>query len=156
MLSIDIPGHGLVELEHLVLDVNGTIAFDGGLISGVADAVSTLKKELRVIAVTADTYGQATHLGKSLGAEVRIIERGREAESKLDLVDELGADSVVAIGNGANDALMLKDAAIGIAVVGGEGAARTAVEAADVITWSIEAALGLLLEPKRLIAAMRQ
>jgi soluble P-type ATPase len=46
MLTIDIPGYGMLQLEHLVLDVNGTIAHDGALIPGVAEAVETLSSEL--------------------------------------------------------------------------------------------------------------
>lgn len=156
MLTIDIPGHGMLQLEHLVLDVNGTIAHDGTLIPGVGEILQTLSNELNILAVTADTHGTAAVLRDRLGIEVRVIERGREAVAKLDLVDELGADSVVAIGNGANDELMLKDAALGIVVVGEEGAASLAVSAADVVTTSITAALGLLLEPRRLIATLRR
>ena len=123
---------------------------------GVAEAVGRLSSEWHVVAVTADTQGTASVLCERLGVELRVIARGREAESKLDLVDELGADSVVALGNGANDALMLKDAAIGIAVLGGEGAAASALSAADVVATSVDSALGLLLEPRRLIATLRR
>ena len=156
MLAIDVPGQGALELEHLVLDLYGTIALDGLLVPGVAEALALLSEELHIVVVTADTYGSAAGLGTSLGAELRLIERGREAESKLDLVDELGADSVVAIGNGANDELMLRDAAIGIVVVGGECAAASALRASDIVCTSIVSARGLLLEPRRLIATLRR
>lgn len=157
MLTIEISGFATLELHTLVLDLNGTIAQDGEVIEGVAEAVRLLAETLHVIVVTADTHGTATALLAPLGLdEVRVIPRGRESEAKLDLVDELGSDSVVAIGNGANDALMLRDAAVGIAVVGGEGAASVAVQAADVVVASIDDALGLLLEPRRLIATLRR
>lgn len=155
MLSIDIPGHGVLELEYLLLDLNGTIAHDGALLPGVAAAIAELGRVLEVVLVTADTHGRGREIAEELAIELRVIERGREADSKLDLVDELGAEKVAAIGNGANDALMLRDAALGIAVVGGEGASGSAVAAADVVTTGIEAALGLLLEPPRLIATLR-
>jgi P-type E1-E2 ATPase len=156
MLTIDVPGHVMLQLEYLVLDLNGTIAEDGRLLPGVAEAVSRLSLELKVIVVTADTHGTAEKLAAELGVDVRMLPRGRESEAKLDLVDELGADAVVAIGNGANDELMLRDAVVGIAVVGEEGAAASAVAAADIVTTSITSALGLLIEPKRLIATLRR
>lgn len=157
MLTIDIPGHAVLELEHLVLDLNGTLAQDGEVLAGVAEAVSALAAELDVTLITADMHGNADELLEPLGLRhVHIIPRGGEGEAKLDLVDELGADSVVAIGNGANDALMLRDAALGIAVISGEGASVSAIMAADVAVHSIEDALGLLLEPKRLIATLRR
>jgi P-type E1-E2 ATPase len=157
MLSIEIPGHGTLELTHLVLDLNGTLAQDGEVLAGVAEAVERLSAELEVIIVTADTHGVADELVRPLGLrEAHIVPRGAEAEGKLDLVDELGSGRVVAIGNGANDALMLRDAALGVAVIGGEGAAAAAIEAADVVVTSIDDALGLLLEPRRLIATLRR
>lgn len=156
MLTIDVPGLEVFEIEHLVLDVNGTIAHDGRVIDGVPEAIASLSPALRIMAVTANTHGTCSALGGQLGIEVRVIERGREAEAKLDLVDELGADSVVAIGNGANDELMLRSAAIGIVVLGGEGCAAAAARAADVFAGGIGDALGLLVEPMRLIATLRR
>ena len=86
---------------------------------------------------------------------MRVIASGWEAGDKLAIVQELGADSVVAIGNGSNDALVLKASAVGICVIGPEGASRAALEAADVVVPSIQAALKLLAEPRRLMATLR-
>lgn len=157
MLTIDIPGQGLLELHTLVLDVNGTIACDGTVIEGVAPVLEALAPVLGVIAVTADTHGGAAAMLSQLAIErVHIIPHGGEAEAKLDLVDELGSEGVVAIGNGANDALMLRDAALGIAVIGCEGAAAALIREADVVTTSITEALGLLTDPRRLVATLRR
>ena len=156
MLSIDVPGVGIHEIEHLVLDVNGTIAHDGRVIEGVAEAIAALSPVIRVVAITADTLGTGSVLRDQLGIEVHVIGTGREAEAKLDFIDELGADGVVAIGNGANDELMLRAAAIGVAVVGGEGCSAAAAQAADVLVGDITDALGLLTEPRRMIATLRR
>ncbi len=43
MLAIDIPGRGQLQIEHLVLDVNGTLAVDGVLIEGVAAGLERLE-----------------------------------------------------------------------------------------------------------------
>jgi soluble P-type ATPase len=50
---------------------------------------------------------------------------------------------------------MLSAAALGIAVLGPEGLAREAWEAADILTPDILAALDLLLHPQRLVATWR-
>jgi P-type E1-E2 ATPase len=85
------------------------------------------------------------------------LEAGRpEAAQKADVVRQLGAERVVAIGNGANDADMLADAALGIAIVGPEGVAAGALAAADVVVPTISDALGLLVNSKRLIATLRR
>ena len=51
------------------------------------------------------------------------IKKGNEAQQKMDYVTHLGAENVIALGQGANDAKMLKEAAIGIAVMSLEGLA---------------------------------
>jgi len=156
VVDLDIPGSGKLRLEHLVLDVNGTIAAGGGLIPGVAEAVEALSATLNVVAVTADTHGTATRLRDALGIEVRVIESGAESAQKLALVAQLGADRVVAIGNGANDVDMLRDAALGVAVIGAEGASGSVLAVADVVTTSVLDALALLSQPARIVATLRR
>ena len=156
MLRIDVPGRGLLSIEHLVLDVNGTIAFDGELLEGVREGVAALEGVLQPVVVTADTHGSAEDLAEALGVHVRVVEAGREAEQKLDLVESLEPDRVAAIGNGANDREMLRASALGICVIGREGAASGTVAAADIVVGSIDDALGMLAVPQRLIATLRR
>lgn len=158
MIRLDIPGrHEILEIEHLVLDVNGTIAFDGALLPGVAEALRGLEPfGLRVVAMTADTHGTADRLREDLGIEVKVIERGDEERQKAEYVEWLGTDRVAAIGNGANDAAMLEKAAVGICVIGSEGASTRAFTAADIVTVDIVTALGLLAVPGRLVATLRR
>lgn len=156
MLQVDIPGRGKLELAHLVLDLNGTIALDGEILPSVAERLSALAGSLTAHLVTADTHGRAGTIASRLGVQLARIEPGNEAEQKRALVQRLGAERVVAVGNGANDGAMLRTAALGIAVLGGEGLAVEALHSADVVTASIEDALDLLLYPKRLIATLRR
>jgi len=155
VLSIEIPGRGAMTLEHLVLDVNGTIAAGGSLLPGVADALAALGGVLDVVAVTADTHKTASTLDAEAGITVRVIAPGGEGEQKRALLRELGAERTVAIGNGANDALMLAEAAVGIAVIGAEGAALGAIQAADVVVTDVLDAFALLADARRLVATLR-
>jgi soluble P-type ATPase len=50
---------------------------------------------------------------------------------------------------------MLQQAALGIAVLGGEGLATACLATADVVAPNMEAALDLLLYPRRLIVTLR-
>lgn len=68
----------------------------------------------------------------------------------------MGSGNVVAIGNGSNDGLMLAKAALGIIVLGPEGAAVKALQQADVLVKDINDGLDLLLYPKRLVATLRE
>jgi soluble P-type ATPase len=51
---------------------------------------------------------------------------------------------------------MLEAAALGIAVLGDEGLATEALQAADVVAGSIVQALDLLIRPARLVATHRR
>ena len=91
-----------------------------------------------------------------LGLRAVRLQPGGEAEQKADYVRTLGAEHVIAIGQGANDAAMLKTAAIGIAVLGDEGLAVEALVSADLVAASIYDALNLLEFPTRLVATLRR
>lgn len=155
LLEISIPTRGLLRLEYLVLDVNGTIALDGKLIPEVGDRLARLGEVLEIWLVSADTQGTLATLASLLKVTARRLQPGDEAAQKAALVTEIGADRVIAMGNGANDAAMLRRAALGIAVLGGEGLAMASLTAADVVAPDIGAALDLLLGPRRLLATLR-
>jgi P-type E1-E2 ATPase len=142
-------------LEHLLLDLNGTVALDGQVIPGVADRVAALSAYLEVHLVTADTHGKAEETSAGLGCNLARIRPGQEAGQKQALVERFGAEAVAAIGNGANDAQMLSAAALGIAVVGQEGLAIEALQAADLVVGRVTDGLDLLLYPQRLVATLR-
>jgi len=154
-MRIIIPGRRAYEIEHVLLDLNGTLGRDGELLGGVSERVDRLRGAVHLTMITADTHGGASRIGEALGLDTIILESGSQAEQKRDLVLRLGADRTVAIGNGANDVLMLEESAIGICVVGPEGACGAALLAADVVVTDICLALDLLLKPQRLAATLR-
>ena len=157
MIELQIPGRGIIELEYAVFDVNGTLAVDGQLIEGVEPLIAQLRDRLEVRLLTADTHGKQAEIDRQLEFTAdRLQPGGHEREQKADYVRALGAHKVVAIGNGGNDVDMLKAAALGIAVIGHEGAAFETLAAADVVTYDVIDAIGLLLNPKRLVATLRR
>ncbi len=155
MLQIEIPGHDSLLIQHLLLDFNGTIAFDGKLIDGVKEALACLTKDIDIHVVTADTFGDASEQLEDLPVKLTILPDIGQDEAKQGYLNTLGNEMTIAIGNGRNDCLMLQDAAIGIVLIQGEGAAQVTVQAADIVCTSIVNALRLLLNPKRLIATLR-
>jgi P-type E1-E2 ATPase len=152
-LRYEIPGHGLLELEHLLLDVNGTLTSRGQLIDGVAERLAALRGVLVLHLLSADTFGALAEVAERLGVEATVV---RDGQAKLSALLELGPARCAAIGNGANDAPMLEAAAVGVAVVGPEGASAAVLRAADVVCASILDALDLLLEERVLVATMRR
>jgi soluble P-type ATPase len=156
MIELNIPGYGTVKLEHLVCDVNGTLAIDGKLIDGVARKLALLQDRLILHLLTADTHGRQNIIDQQLNLEAIRVTRGREAEQKATYVKNLTADQVIAIGQGANDALMLKTAQIGIAIFSKEGLASESLSAADIVVPDIHTALELIEKPLRLVATLRR
>jgi P-type E1-E2 ATPase len=154
MFTVDIPGRERLEIAHLVLDLNGTLAVDGAVAATVVERLQALSRIVQVHVVTADTFGTAARL-QGLGVHVQVLPPGDQVEAKAALVRTLGASQTIAIGNGSNDEGMVREAAVGIAIVGPEGAHARTVLAADVVVGRIEDALDLLLIPKRLIATLR-
>lgn len=144
-----------MELESLVLDVNGTLTMDGELLPGVADRIEALKEKLNITLLTSDTYGKGAQAAEELGVAFFKVGSESGGPDKRDFLSTIGPEVSVAIGNGFNDRYMLKDAALSIAVIGGEGACHEALRMADVAVNNILDALDLLLHPLRLIATLR-
>jgi soluble P-type ATPase len=155
MIEIDVPGYKTLQLSHLVLDHNGTLAVDGALLPGVGDCLRDLAADLRVHVLTADTFGRAQEELDGLPLSLTVMPEKNQDTGKLAFVRELGAWRCVCIGNGRNDRMMLSAAALGIAVILGEGAAFETIAAADVVAVDIVSALSLLRHPLRLTATLR-
>jgi P-type E1-E2 ATPase len=156
MIEILIPGYKTFRFQHLVLDVNGTIAKDGHLIEGTKELLTELRSKLEIHLITADTHGNQEAINRQLVLAAIQIPAQNQAQAKADYVEALGADKIVAMGNGANDAAMIERAALGIAILGPEGAAAKTLQKADVVVTDIRSAIELLLFPKRLIATLRR
>ena len=155
-LEVEIPGWGTLKAKQALFDLNGTLATDGILPEAVREKLRLLQNLLAVHLVTADTHGTVADLAKDCGGlEIARIEAGEEAEKKGEILEKLGASQTVAFGNGANDALMLRKARLGICVMHGEGISLQALLASDVVVASAEEALDLLLKPARLVATLR-
>jgi soluble P-type ATPase len=129
MVEIDVPGYKTFRLRHLILDVNGTLALDGALLPGITERLAALKGDLEVHLITADTHGRQKEVDRQLDLVAVILPppslAGSQREAKEAFVRELGAEGVVAMGNGNNDAGMVKAAGLGIAVLGPEGLTRS-------------------------------
>jgi P-type E1-E2 ATPase len=156
MIELNIPGRGIFQIEYLVCDVNGTLALDGKLIPGVKSLIRKIQDRLKVYLITADTHTNQNFIDSELGLQAKIIQKGQEAFQKSEFINQLGADKVIAIGQGANDSEMLKTAAIGICVLSEEGTALESILSADIIVKNEISALRLVLNPLRIVATLRR
>ena len=156
MIRFDVPGLGEYCIENLVMDVNGTLAIDGKLITGVSAKFAYLQGMAKLHLITADTYGTQNLIDQELGLKAIRVQPGSEALQKAEYVRRLGSESVAAIGQGANDAEMLKVAKLGICVFTQECLARETLMACDVVAPSILHALELFEKPARITATLRR
>jgi len=155
MLEVNIPGYRTLALSFLVLDYNGTIDCDRRLMARVRERLEQLSKSLSIHILTADTFGSVQKEMTGIPCEVVVIGKENQTQAKADVVRQLGLQKTVSVGNGRNDALMLKETVLGIAVIQEEGASVETLVAADIATRSILDALDLLLHPLRLTATLR-
>ena len=114
MLEVTIPGRGMQTYAHLVLDFNGTLARDGNLLADVAERLRALSSSLDVRVVTADTFGSATRELAGIPLQSTSLLPEERGEAKAALLESLGAERTVAVGNGSNDVAMLGRAALGM------------------------------------------
>jgi soluble P-type ATPase len=154
VIRIEIPGRPTLQIQHLVLDLNGTLAVDGQVVPPVLERLRRLSDRLDTHVVTADTFGTADTL-RGLGATIVRLPPGDQVAAKAEAVRALGSEHTMAMGNGMNDAAMLREAILGVVILGREGAALPALLAADLAVASIEDGLDLLLHPQRLVASLR-
>ena len=155
-MRIDIPGWGNIDVENIVINLNGTIATDGKVPLEAKEKINGLSDQAKIYILTADTQGTANEEILGMNAELIKIPGEDSKQGKLDFLKTLDLEMTVAIGNGSNDQLILKEAALGIAVLGDEGVSVSAVKSADIVVKNIQNALDLLLKPKRLIATLRE
>ncbi|MDW7709703.1 MAG: HAD family hydrolase [Deferrisomatales bacterium] len=155
MIEIPIPGGEPLRLAALLLDMNGTLSTDGRVAPGVLERLRRLGRQVRVVVATADTFGTARKALAVGGVELRVLHAGSQAAQKERILEELGVETTAAVGNGHNDRRMVARAAIGVAVLGREGAAGETLRRARVVAASPEDALDLFLEPRRLTATLR-
>ncbi len=156
MISTNIPGWGNMDVENLVLDLNGTIATDGRIPPETKEKINSLAEKLKVYIVTADTQGTAAEETRDINAALVSIGEENSRKGKLEFLKTLHPETTVAIGNGNNDDLILKEAGLGIAVLGDEGMSVSAMKNAELVVRNITDALDLLLKPKRLTATLRE
>lgn len=157
MKIVDIPNYGKITLKNILLDLNGTIQFYGHISSKTRRSIKKLKKFFNIYLISADTRGNLKEIATKLSVNyIKIITNDTsEVEAKNLELMKLGKDLTVAIGNGNNDYLMLKNSVIGIVILGKEGAAVKSIMNSDLVLKNLNEAINFLLDEKIMIATLR-
>ena len=154
MLTIKSPGREELNLSHLILDYNGTIAEDGEIIESIRPRLEALSKDLSIYVITADTHGTAARKCEGLPLQILTFPTTEVGAIKAAQTRKL-TGGVVTIGNGFNDIQMSDAADLSICVIGREGCCGALLAHCDIVVTSIEDALDLLLIPGRIRATLR-
>ncbi len=154
-MELNIPEYGTYNIRHLVFDFNGTLAEGGTVKDENLKRLHKLTENFEVYVITADTFGTVKKIFENSAVKVNIISRETGTKDKESLVETLGAKETIAVGNGFNDRLMLKTAALGFCIAGPEGASTKTLLSSDVVLGKIEDFFVMMEEPKRLIATLR-
>lgn len=155
MFELNIPGFGNLEIKNIVLDYNGTIAKDGVFFSELTEIINELSGSMDIYVITADTFGTVENNLSSLNVKIHKLKSDFESQEKHEFVKSLGSENTLSIGNGSNDALMLKESRVGICIMGEEGCSQKALSNSDIVIRNTKLALELLKNPQRLKATLR-
>jgi soluble P-type ATPase len=149
MITIRRAGQEPLEMEFILIDLEGTLAQDRRIHPKAKDKMNLLSKRAKIYIMSKEkNEGVALALEK-VKAEVIYFTEGDTAQRKLNLLRQLGTTRTVAIGNGMDDILILEEASLGICVIGREGAAGAAIRQADLLFADVVEALDFLLKPLR-------
>lgn len=156
MIELNIPCYKKINVDNIVFDYNGTLAVDGRLIDGIKEKLVEISKLVKPYIITADTFGTVKKNFEDIDVEIKIISKENGSIDKLNFIKQLGANITIAVGNGNNDELMLRESVIGVSILGKEGLSTKALLASDMVINDIEDIFDMIISEKRMIATLRK
>lgn len=152
-----IPGFGDCIIYTILLDLNGTINYYGKRPKFLKDYIEKLKTHFNIYIASANTRGDLDRITGELGVEgLQLNSDLGEQDAKLELVSKLDPETTIMIGNGNNDVKALKEARIGIAVLGSEGASSKAIMNSDLCVSNVIDAFKIIMDGRAMIATLRK
>lgn len=149
MIPIQRPGQEPLEIDFILIGFEGTLAPDRRVHPKAKDKINLLSKRSKIYILTKEEKQRIEDVLRKVKAEVVYLTEEKSSEKKSDLVTRLGATRTVSVGNGTDDASMMKAAAFALCVIGKGGASVETVKNADVVFTDVLDALDFLLKPLR-------
>jgi P-type E1-E2 ATPase len=148
-----VTGVGEIELNTIVLDLNGTLQVQDEIVAGAKERLAKLRElGYKIYLFTGDQRGNAAEVCADLGIDYKVT---KSTEEKAQGMQEFNKENTVAIGNARIDIGMFENAKVRIATLQAEGIHAGILGHVDVITNSINDALDLLIDPNTFAATMR-
>ncbi|HTE57910.1 MAG TPA: hypothetical protein VK694_04135 [Verrucomicrobiae bacterium] len=153
-MTYDIPGQGRLDIQTIILDLNGTLSVGGVIPNGAKERLTTLKaRGFKVLFFTGNTRNDADQLAADLGIDWKLA---KSAGEKRDLALQLDPDTCASVGNGLIDLELMKVVKLGIVTLQGEGVHMQTLLVSDIVIPTINDALDLFIDDQRLKATLRK
>ena len=152
-MLIKAPNNRVLDIENIILDLNGTLA-NYGIVSERSKELIKALKELNynIILISGDIRGNAANIAKELNIKIFL---GENSEAKAIEVQKFDPNKTAAIGNARIDIGTFNNAIISIATLQQEGIHTEIIKHVDIIVPSIEDALKLFIDTKALEGTLR-
>jgi soluble P-type ATPase len=153
-MKYNIPGSDEINIETIILDLNGTLSVGGIIVEGVKERLVKLKAlGFKLVFFTGNTRNDADAIAEGLGIEWKMA---KTAEDKRDLALSMNPDTCASVGNGLIDVELMKAVKLRIVTLQAEGVHTQTLINSDIVVPSIIDALDLLIDKQRLIATLRR
>jgi len=149
----NIPKGETIEINTIVLDLNGTLTVNGKLESSTEKLVKQLQnKGFRLVLISGDIRGTAKSIAYELGIDLYL---GASSDEKAAQMQQFDKNKTAAIGNARIDIGTFENAILSIATLQAEGIHTGILKHVDIIVPSIDNALQLFLDKKSLEGTLR-
>lgn len=153
-MQYNIKKRGNLEIDTLVLDLNGTLSVNGQIPEGAKERIDKLRElGFKIILFTGDQRGNAEQLCGELGIEFKVAQSSAEKEAEMLKLD---TQKCAAIGNARIDIGTFKHARLSILTLQAEGIHTACIQQVDIIVPSILDALDLFINKDSLCGTLRE
>ncbi|MBS3168274.1 HAD hydrolase family protein [Candidatus Woesearchaeota archaeon] len=144
----------VLNIDTLVLDLNGTLTTNGKLLKGTKEKINKLKKlDYNIILFTGNQRKNGNEICSLLGIKCIIAETSKDKEKEMK---KLNIKTCASIGNARIDIPTFKYSRLAIATLQSEGIHKDIIKYVDIIVPSINDALDLFINKDSLIATLKE
>jgi soluble P-type ATPase len=153
-MIIEIPNSNSIEINTIILDLNGTLSINGIISAETKSLIKQLKKfNYKIVLISGDIRGNAQNIATELEIDLLL---GKTSEEKAVQMQNFDKNTTASIGNARIDIGTFKNSKLSIATLQAEGIHTQILKYVDIIVPSIENALQLFLNTKSLSGTLRK
>lgn len=153
-MIIEIPRGETIEINTIVLDLNGTLSVNGVVLNETKALIEKLKKlKYRIVLISGDIRGNAKQISEELKIELFL---GTTSIDKAKQMKQFNKETTASIGNARIDIGTFENSKLSISTLQSEGIHTGILKYVDIVVPSIEDALKLFINTKSLAGTLRE